>query len=91
MPTRTLSWFLLTWLTAASAVAHDPTNPDIVVPPARYSPVLSGSQSFRPVEPLPWGDVNRRVMPPEALKSAPEQGKADPKSKQQKRGPHDQH
>ena len=91
MPTRTLSWLLLTWLTTAAAVAHDPANPDIVVPRARYSPVLSGSQSFRPVDPLPWGDVNRRVMPPEALKSAPEQGKADPKSKQQKRGPHDQH
>ena len=91
MPTRTLSWLLLTWLTAAAAVAHDPANPDIVVPPARYSPVLSGNQSFRPVEPLPWGAVNRRVMPPEALKSAPEQGKGDPKSKQDKRGPHDQH
>jgi hypothetical protein len=89
MPTRSLSWLLLAWLTAAAAVAHDPANPYIVVPPARYSPVLSGSQSFRPVEPLPWGDVNRRVMPPEALKSAPEQGKADPKPKQQERGPHD--
>ncbi len=86
MPTRTLSWLLLTWLTAAAAVAHDPAKPDTVVPPARYSPVLSGSQSFRPVEPLPWGDVNRRVMPPDALKSAPEHGKAEPKSKPQKRG-----
>ena len=91
MPTRTLSWLLLTWLSAASAVAHNPANPDIGVPPARYSPVLSGSQSFRPVEPLPWGDVNRRVMPPEALKSPPEHLKADPKSKQEKRGPHDKH
>jgi hypothetical protein len=71
-------------------MARDPANPDVGVPQVRYSPVLSGSQSFRPVEPLPWGDVNRRVMP-EAHRSAPEQGKADPKSKQQKRGPHDQH
>jgi hypothetical protein len=73
------------------ATARDPANPDAAIPSARYSPVLSGSQSFRPVQPLPWGDVNRRVMPPEALKSAPDQGKADPKPKQEKRGPHDQH
>jgi hypothetical protein len=91
MLTRTLSWLLLTCLAANAAMARDPANPDVGVPPARYGPVLSGSQSFRPVEPLPWGDVNRRVMPPEALKSAPEQGKADPKSKQEKRGPHDRH
>lgn len=88
---RTLSWLLLIPITASPAVGRDPANPDAVIPPARYSPVLSGSQSFRPVQPLPWGDVNRRVMPPDALKSGPEQGKADPKAKQDKRGPHDQH
>ena len=91
MPIRTLSWLLLTWISAASAVARDPANPDAGIPPARYSPVLSGTHSFRPVAPLPWGDVNRRVMPPDALKSAPEQGKADPKTKQEKRGTHGQH
>jgi hypothetical protein len=57
-----------------------------VIPPARYSPVLSGSQSYRPVEPLPWGDVNRRVMPPDALRSIP----GNPKAKEEKRGSHDQ-
>jgi len=36
------------------------------VPPTHYDPVLRGTQSFRPVEPMPWGDVNRRVAPPEA-------------------------
>lgn len=91
MPIRTLSWLVLTWISVSSAVAHDPANADAIVPPARYNTVLSGSQSFRPVEPLPWGDVNRRVMPKDALRSAPEQGKADPKAKQEKRGPHDQH
>jgi hypothetical protein len=30
-------------------------------------------------------------MPKEAPRSAPEQGKADPKAKQEKRSPHDQH
>ena len=91
MHIRTLSWLVLMSTTALPAVARDPANPDAVIPPARYSPVLSGSQSFRPVQPLPWDDVNRRVMPPDALKSAPEQGKADPKAKQDKRGPRDQH
>ena len=91
MSIRTLSWLLLTWISASSAMARDPANPDAVIPPARYSPVLSGTQSYRPVPPLPWGDVNRRVMPKEAPRSAPEQGKAVPKAKQEKRSPHDQH
>jgi hypothetical protein len=90
MPIRTLSWLLLTWTSVSPAAARDPANADAVIPPARYSPVLSGSQSYRPVEPLPWGDVNRRVMPPDALRSVPGQGKADPEAKQDKRGPHDQ-
>jgi hypothetical protein len=87
MPIRTLSWLLLTWIPLSSAVAGDPADPDAVIPPARYSPVLSGSQSFRPVEPLPWADVNRRVMPKDALRSSPEQGKTDPKAKQEKHSP----
>lgn len=91
MPIRTLSWLLLTWISVSSVGARNPADADAVVPLARYSPVLSGSQSFRPVAPLSWGDVNRRVMPKDALRSTPEQGKADPKAKQEKRGPHDQH
>jgi hypothetical protein len=91
MPIRTLSWLMLTWIAVSSAVARDPASPEAIVPPARYSPVLSGSHSYRPVEPLPWGDVNRRVMPPDALRSVPEQRKTDPKAKQEKRGPHDRH
>ena len=90
MPTRILSWLLLTWLSVPSAAARDPADPDAASPPARYSPVLSGTQSYRSVEPLPWGDVNRRVMPPQAPPSAPGQDNADPKAKQEKRGPHDQ-
>lgn len=90
MPTRTLSWLLLILIAASPAIARDPANPDAVIPPTRYSPVLSGTPSFRPVQPLPWGDVNRRVMPPDALKSGPEQDKTDPKAKQEKGGPHGQ-
>ena len=28
-----------------------------------YMPVGSGIKSFQPVEPMPWGDVNKRVTP----------------------------
>jgi hypothetical protein len=76
-----LSRQLLLMLVSISPVlASGPANPDAGVPPARYSPVISGTKSFRPVEPLPWGDVNRRVMPPE-------QNKGAPKGREDKRGP----
>jgi hypothetical protein len=47
-------------LTVAAAT---PDDPGANVPPSRYSPVISGTKSYRPVEPLPWADVNRRVAP----------------------------
>ncbi|MBY0560065.1 hypothetical protein [Hyphomicrobium sp.] len=28
-----------------------------------YAPVNAGAKSYRPVEPMPWGDINRRVAP----------------------------
>jgi len=43
--------------------AASPDDPGAPAPSARYSPVTSGTKSYRPVEPLPWGDVNRRVTP----------------------------
>jgi hypothetical protein len=46
----------------------------LAVPPAHYGSVMSGTRSFRPVEPLPWGGVNRRV--------APEKQSAPPSSSQ---------
>ena len=35
-----------------------------------YDPVDKGTRSYRPVDPMPWGDVNRRVAPEGALPSA---------------------
>ena len=32
-----------------------------------YDPIAKGTLSFRPVEPMPWGDVNRRVAPQDTL------------------------
>jgi hypothetical protein len=86
MPTKTLPWLLLMSVSVSPVQALDPANPEAGVPPARYSPVISGTKSYRPVEPLPWGDVNRRVMPKDAQPSpAPDQGKAAPKAKEEKR------
>jgi hypothetical protein len=87
MVTKTLPWLLVMLVWVPPALGRDPANPEAGVPPARYSPVISGTKSYRPVEPLPWGDVNRRVMPKEAQ---PDQGKATPKAKDEKRGPHGQ-
>ncbi len=84
MLTRIFGQLLLMAVSISSALARDPANPDAGVAPARYSPVISGTKSYRPVEPLPWGDINRRVMPPE-------QGKAAPKGKEEKSHPHGQH
>ena len=50
-------------LTAFVARAASPDDPGAPVAANRYRPVISGTKSYRPVEPLPWGDVNRRVMP----------------------------
>ena len=88
MLTKTIPWLLLASVFVPPALARDPANPAASVPPARYSPIVSGTKSYRPVEPLPWGDVNRRVMPPGA--SAPEQGKPAPKTEDDKRSPHGQ-
>ena len=35
----------------------------VAVPPDDYVPVMGGTRSFRPVEPLPWGGINREVAP----------------------------
>lgn len=50
-------------LTAIPAHSASPDNPGAPVPSDRYRSVMSGTRSYRPVEPLPWGDVNRRVGP----------------------------
>jgi hypothetical protein len=61
-------------LTAFMARAASPDDPGAPVAGNRYRPVISGTKSYRPVEPLPWGDVNRRVMPA-PKQTAPPTGK----------------
>jgi hypothetical protein len=53
--------------------AQSPADPGAAVPPMRYESITAGTKSYRPVEPLPWPDVNRRVAPP----GATNQGKED--------------
>lgn len=47
-----------------------PDDP-VKVKPYTYSPITSGNQSYRPIDPMPWGDMNRRVAPPGSLPGAP--------------------
>jgi hypothetical protein len=70
MPVRALfagCGALLALITAA--IAATPDDPAAPVPLTRYRPVTSGTKTYRPVEPLPWGDVNRRIAP--QLKETP--------------------
>lgn len=48
------------------------------VPSSDYRSIGAGLKSYRPVEPLPWGDTNRRVAPPGALPASPPSQQAPP-------------
>jgi hypothetical protein len=43
--------------------AADPSDPDAPVRGVRYTPVLAGYTSQRPVAPKPWRERNERVTP----------------------------
>lgn len=51
---------------------RDPSDPGERVPRTTYQSVTAATKSFRPVAPLPWEEMNRRVMP---------RPKADPPAK----------
>ena len=42
---------------------RDPSIPWEDTSTVRYRSVTGGLESYRPVEPLPWGDINRGVSP----------------------------
>lgn len=42
---------------------RDPSDPGARVPRTTYQSVTAATKSFRPVVPLPWEEMNRRVMP----------------------------
>jgi len=41
-----------------------PADPHARVPASPYRSVTGGTQTFQPVDPLPWQDLNRKVAPP---------------------------
>lgn len=47
----------------------------VEVPRTHYDSIMSGTRSYRPIDPMPWGDVNRRVTPRE--QSEPPAGATD--------------
>lgn len=58
------------WLVACSPLplvtaGPDPADPASPVPPVAHRSVLAGTADYVPIEPKPWGDANRRVMPEE--------------------------
>ena len=40
-----------------------PDEPGHASPRFKYEAINAGTRSYRPVDPMPWGDVNRRVAP----------------------------
>lgn len=48
---------------SAPLVASDPSDPNAPTQSVRYSSVLTGYTSQRPVGPLPWRERNERVTP----------------------------
>jgi hypothetical protein len=57
----TATLLAMTLAAGAQPAADDPSAP---VPPSVYRPILKGTKPFKPVEPRPWGEANKRVSPP---------------------------
>jgi hypothetical protein len=56
----TATYLAITLAAGAQPAADDPSAP---VPASTYNPVLKGTKTFKPAEPRPWGDINKRVSP----------------------------
>lgn len=42
---------------------RDPSDPGARVPRTIYQSVTGATKTYRPVDPLPWDELNRRVTP----------------------------
>lgn len=42
---------------------RDPSDPGSRVPRVGYQSVTAATKTYRPVDPLPWDELNRRVTP----------------------------
>ena len=89
MSIRLLALLQALALMAFPAHSASPDDPAVPVPSARYQSVISDTKSYRPVEPLPWGDVNRRVAPKEG---STKEGQGSPgRAKSPEAGPQHKH
>jgi hypothetical protein len=52
----------------------------VPVPAQPYRSIAAGIKSYRPVEPRPWGQINRQVAPSGALPPDQQQPKTTPDS-----------
>ncbi|OYW53706.1 MAG: hypothetical protein B7Y80_15530 [Hyphomicrobium sp. 32-62-53] len=52
----------------------------VPVPAQPYRSIAAGIKSYRPVEPQPWGEINRQVAPPGALPADRQPPQATPNS-----------
>jgi hypothetical protein len=73
---RALIAFGCFWITCHGALdlpyARPMPDQPVPVPHRRSAPVLAGTRSFRPVDPLPWTEENRKVTPtPGSMPSMP--------------------
>lgn len=70
------------WSDREPSWPHAGSLPDepIPVPVQAYRPVVAGIKSYRPVEPRPWGEINRQVAPPGVLPHDQQQPQTVPNS-----------
>ena len=75
-----LSVLLTGWGSSTPEWPHSGPMPDepVEVPSSGYRSIGAGFKSYRPVEPLPWGDTNRRVAPPDTAPVEPQQQQPQP-------------
>ena len=68
----TMFGFVLGACSVASSQGQGPhpADPQARVPATSYRTVTSGYESRRPVEPLPWRELNERVAPQEKPRGA---------------------
>lgn len=55
-------------------VDRDPANPGLTGTALPDPKVTRGLMSYRPVEPMPWGDVNKNIAPQPGAKAPMHEG-----------------
>lgn len=69
-PAQAHEWFWRDRVLPYPYAARDPSDPGSASSHLSYQRITRGLGTYRPIDPLPWGDVNKRVTP----KSGSKQG-----------------